>query len=134
MALAVAGMVGYGVASSAAASPVPGGAGGLRGKASAADDADTLSAWHLFVVRHRQRDVLAKLLAGRGIGTLVHYPLPIHRQGAYAGTALARQTLPLADSWANEALSLPIGPTINDDEVACVIEATREACASLDII
>ena len=40
MALAVAGMVGYGVASSAAAAPVPGGAGGLRGKASAADDAD----------------------------------------------------------------------------------------------
>lgn len=99
----------------------------------AADDADTLSAWHLFVVRHRQRDVLAKLLAGRGIGTLVHYPLPIHRQGAYAGTALAQQTLPLADAWANEALSLPIGPTISDDEVACVIEATREACASLDI-
>jgi dTDP-4-amino-4,6-dideoxygalactose transaminase len=99
----------------------------------AADDADKLSAWHLFVVRHRQRDVLAKLLEGRGIGTLVHYPLPIHRQGAYAGTALAQQTLPLADSWANEALSLPIGPTISDEEVARVIEATREACASLDI-
>ena len=59
--------------------------------------------------------------------------MPIHRQGAYAGTALARQTLPLADSWANEALSLPIGPTISDEEVARVIEATREACASLDI-
>jgi dTDP-4-amino-4,6-dideoxygalactose transaminase len=99
----------------------------------AADDADRLSAWYLFVVRHPQRDVLAELLARRGIGTLVHYPLPIHRQGAYADTALAQQTLPLADAWARDALSLPMGPTISEDEVACVIETTREVCASLNV-
>ncbi len=99
----------------------------------AADDADRLSAWHLFVVRHRQRDALAERLAARGIGTLVHYPLPIHRQGAYASTALAQQPLPLADSWAREALSLPIGPTIRGDEVDFVIETMREACISLNL-
>jgi dTDP-4-amino-4,6-dideoxygalactose transaminase len=100
----------------------------------AADDADRLSAWHLFVVRHRQREALAELLAARGINTLVHYPVPIHRQGAYADTPLAQQALPLADAWAREALSLPIGPTINDDEVRTVIEAVRDACARLNAV
>ena len=100
----------------------------------AADDADRLSAWHLFVVRHPKRDALADLLAARGIATLVHYPVPIHRQGAYAGTWLAQQLLPLAESWAREALSLPIGPTIRDDEVACVIETLREACSKVNAV
>lgn len=97
----------------------------------AADDAERQSAWHLFVVRHRQRDALAEQLAARGIATLVHYPVPIHRQGAYADTLLAQQTLPWADAWAHEALSLPIGPTISSDEVRAVIEAVQEACSAL---
>jgi dTDP-4-amino-4,6-dideoxygalactose transaminase len=109
------------------------GLAGLSGLAlPAADDADRQSAWHLFVVRHHQRDALAQQLAARGITTLVHYPVPVHRQGAYACTPLAQQTLPLADGWAHEALSLPIGPTISDDEVSTVIEAVRHACARLN--
>lgn len=92
------------------------------------DDGDRLSAWHLFVVRHGQRDALAELLAARGVATLVHYPQPIHRQGAYAGTPLARQPLPQAEAWAREALSLPIGPTLTDDDVAWVVASVRSAC------
>ena len=97
----------------------------------ATDDADRRSAWHLFVVRHRRRDALAKALAARGVATLVHYPVPIHHQGTYAGTPLAQQNLPLAEAWAREALSLPIGPTISDDEVHTVIGAVKDACAGL---
>ena len=109
------------------------GLAGLPGLAlPAADDADRQSAWHLFVVRHHQRDALAEQLASRGITTLVHYPVPVHRQGAYAGTPLAQQTLPLADGWAQEALSLPIGPTISDDEMSTVIGAVRDVCARLN--
>ena len=95
------------------------------------DEADRLSAWHLYVVRHGERDALAELLAARGVATLVHYPVPIHRQGAYADTPLARQSLPQAEAWAREALSLPIGPTLTDDEVAWVVASVRNACDRL---
>ena len=108
------------------------GLAGLPGLAlPAGDEAERLSAWHLFVVRHARRDALAERLASRGVATLVHYPLPIHHQGAYADTPLARQSLPLAEAWAREALSLPIGPTITDDEVAWVVASVRSACDRL---
>jgi dTDP-4-amino-4,6-dideoxygalactose transaminase len=108
------------------------GLAGLPGLAlPAGDEADRSSAWHLFVVRHGERDALAELLAARGVATLVHYPVPIHRQGAYADTPLARQSLPQAEAWAREALSLPIGPTLTDDEVAWVVASVRNACDRL---
>lgn len=97
----------------------------------APDDASSLSAWHLFVVRHPQRDALAGALAARGIATLVHYPVPIHRQGAYADTPLARLRLPQADMWAQQVLSLPIGPTLGLGEVHTTVSAVRSACAAL---
>lgn len=97
----------------------------------APDDASSLSAWHLFVVRHPQRDALARALAARGIATLVHYPVPIHRQGAYADTPLARLRLPQADMWAQQVLSLPIGPTLGLGEVHTTVSAVRSACAAL---
>ncbi len=95
------------------------------------DDATCHSAWHLFVVRHRARDALARALADRGIATLVHYPVPVHRQGAYAHTALSARELPLADAWAQQVLSLPMGPTLAPADVSTVIDAVRSACASL---
>lgn len=97
----------------------------------AADDADSQSAWHLFVVRHPQRDALAEQLSARGISTLVHYPVPIHRQGAYADNPAAQLALPAADTWAREALSLPMGPTLSDADVSTVIQGVREACTTL---
>ena len=96
-----------------------------------ADDSDSQSAWHLFVVRHPQRDALAEHLAARGISTLVHYPVPIHRQGAYAGSPAAQLALPAADAWAREALSLPIGPTLSDADVQAVIQGVCDACTTL---
>lgn len=96
-----------------------------------ADDSDSQSAWHLFVVRHPQRDALAERLTARGIATLVHYPVPIHRQGAYAASPAAQLALPAADAWAREALSLPMGPTLSEADVQAVIRGVRDACATL---
>ena len=96
-----------------------------------ADDSDSQSAWHLFVVRHPQRDALAERLTARGIATLVHYPVPIHRQGAYAASPAAQLALPAADTWAREALSLPMGPTLSEADVQAVIRGVRDACATL---
>lgn len=80
-------------------------------------------AWHLFVVRCTQRDALQQHLQSHGIQTQVHYPLPAHRQPAYP--SLRHVQLPLTERLHDEVLSLPIGPTLRDDEVDRVIEACQ---------
>jgi dTDP-4-amino-4,6-dideoxygalactose transaminase len=79
--------------------------------------------WHLFVVRTRQRDYLQKSLNERGIGTLIHYPRAPHEQQAYAEFAGLSGTLPLAECWQHEVLSLPIGPHMTMEAVNEVISA-----------
>lgn len=92
-------------------------------------DGDTEPVWHLFVVRHPRRDSLQRALADRGVATLIHYPVPPHRTGAYASGAWP--SLPVADTLAAEVLSLPMGPHLSDDQVAEVITAVREAVARI---
>ncbi|SDF25162.1 dTDP-4-amino-4,6-dideoxygalactose transaminase [Blastococcus aurantiacus] len=81
--------------------------------------------WHLYVVRSPHRDRLREHLAAYGVETLVHYPVPPHRQGAFAGTGLADAHLPMADRLAREVLSLPMGPTLRREEQGAVIDAVR---------
>jgi len=81
--------------------------------------------WHLYVVRTEHREALRAHLAGCGVDTLVHYPVPPHRQPAFAGTPLATSVLPGADLLAREVLSLPIGPTLSEEDQDIVIDAVR---------
>jgi dTDP-4-amino-4,6-dideoxygalactose transaminase len=80
-------------------------------------------AWHLFVVRSSHRDALQDHLQGRGIQSQVHYPVPPHRQPAYA--MLRGDHLPLTELLHREVLSLPMGPTLSEDAVAWVIRACQ---------
>ncbi|MEM4723815.1 MAG: DegT/DnrJ/EryC1/StrS family aminotransferase [Candidatus Hadarchaeum sp.] len=84
--------------------------------------------WHLFVVRHPRRDDFQQRLAQAGVQTLIHYPIPPHRQAAYAGLGIAAGTLPIAERLAAEVLSLPMGPHLQDVQQNAVIRAVRE-CA-----
>lgn len=86
------------------------------------------SAWHLFVVRHPQRDALAEALAARGVGTVIHYPVPPHLQPAYASLRMGRGSLPISEEIHEQVLSLPMGPTMSADDASSVIAAVRE-CA-----
>jgi dTDP-4-amino-4,6-dideoxygalactose transaminase len=79
--------------------------------------------WHLFVVRHPRRDELQKHLAARGVGTLIHYPVPPHLQQAYAELGRAPGSYPFAERDAREVLSLPIGPHLSDEEIEHVCSA-----------
>lgn len=81
--------------------------------------------WHLFVVRHPDRDALATRLAAQGIGTVIHYPVPPHRQPAYADLGIPEGALPVAERIHAEVLSLPMGPTMVDADVDRVIAALR---------
>jgi dTDP-4-amino-4,6-dideoxygalactose transaminase len=81
--------------------------------------------WHLFVVRSRQRDRLQEHLAAQHVQTLVHYPVPPYRQGAYPTGTWLGPDLPLSDRLHDEVLSLPVGPHLLPDQVTAVIEAVR---------
>ncbi|MEL6448536.1 MAG: DegT/DnrJ/EryC1/StrS family aminotransferase [Pseudomonadota bacterium] len=80
--------------------------------------------FHLFVVRTPKRDALQAHLAERGVQTLIHYPIPMHRQGAYAEWHGFK--LPIAEAMAAEVLSLPISPVMPDADIDAVIAACND--------
>lgn len=73
------------------------------------------SVWHLYVIRSKQRDALKQHLEMNGISTVIHYPVPPHRQACYEGFRMHR--LPLAENFSGEALSLPISPAMKPNEI-----------------
>lgn len=81
--------------------------------------------WHLFVVHTPHRDALRDALAAEGIATQIHYPIPPHRQQAYADLGLGNGSYPIAERLATEAVSLPIGPHMPDEHVNRVIDAVQ---------
>ncbi|GIW27379.1 MAG: aminotransferase [Meiothermus sp.] len=81
--------------------------------------------WHLFVLRSSERDQLQKHLASQGIGTLIHYPIPPHRQQAYAEMGLQEGCLPISEAIHREVLSLPIGPHLSMAQAGRVVEAVQ---------
>lgn len=82
-------------------------------------------AWHVFVIRHAQRDALQKYLGENGIGTLIHYPIPPHLSEAYQDAGYGRGDFPLAENIAQTVLSIPIGPHLASHQTAQVISAIR---------
>lgn len=85
--------------------------------------------YHLFVVRTPRREALAAGLEARGIGTMVHYPRPPHRQRAFADKT-PRVSLPVTEALAGEVLSLPMWPGLTDAQIERVASAVREVLAS----
>lgn len=81
--------------------------------------------WHLFVVRHDDRDGLADRLRAAGVATMVHYPIPPHLQPAYAAAGIGKGDLPITERIHREVLSLPMGPLMTDQDVERVIFAVR---------
>jgi dTDP-3-amino-3,4,6-trideoxy-alpha-D-glucose transaminase len=97
---------------------------GVPGLTLPRDEPYATPAHHLYVVRHGQRDALAAGLLKRGVGTLIHYPIPLHLQPAFAGTGKAG-AFPVAEKAAGEILSLPLYPEMTDAQADAVIDAVR---------
>jgi len=89
-------------------------------------------AYHLFVVRvlERDRDTVARALADRGVQTVVHYPVPIHLQKAYAELGLRKGAFPSAEAASRSILSLPMFPEITQAQVGHVADSLRAVLAS----
>lgn len=80
--------------------------------------------WHLFVVRYPERAKLQSALSDRGIGTLIHYPIAVHKSEAYRD--YSSRKLPLASQMSDEVLSLPMGPHLAPDAADTVCECLRD--------
>ena len=88
--------------------------------------ADVEPVWHLYVIRTSYRDRLLAWLQERGIGALIHYPVPIHLQPAYAHMGWKRGQFPVAEHLAQEILSLPIYPEMTEAQLDRVVAVIRE--------
>jgi dTDP-4-amino-4,6-dideoxygalactose transaminase len=83
--------------------------------------------WHVFPVFCECRDELQKFLKDRGVETLIHYPIPPHKQEAFAGAVMRSElrhgALPIAEELARTELSIPMGPAMTYEQVAYVVES-----------
>ena len=76
----------------------------------------------MFVIRCRESDSIEKYLKERGIGTLKHYPIPMHLQGAYADLNIRKGDLPIAEEISETVLSIPMYYGMSDEDISYVIE------------
>ncbi|GAB3559007.1 DegT/DnrJ/EryC1/StrS family aminotransferase [Spirosoma fluminis] len=80
--------------------------------------------WHLFVIRHPERDAFRAYLGERSIGTDVHYPIPLHHQQAYAH--YQHVSLPIAEQLHREVVSLPLNTALTDADADYIIQTINQ--------
>jgi dTDP-4-amino-4,6-dideoxygalactose transaminase len=87
--------------------------------------------YHQYTIRVLgERDAFQARLRELGVGSAVHYELPVHRQPLYVGLGYRDVALPQAERAASQVLSLPVHPALADDDLDRIVEAVREAAAS----
>jgi dTDP-4-amino-4,6-dideoxygalactose transaminase len=89
-------------------------------------DPDYFQVFHLYVVETKRREELMKFLQERGISTLIHYPVPIHLQKAFAHLGYRAGDFPVTEKLADQILSLPMFPELTDDQIAYVVVNIKE--------
>lgn len=82
--------------------------------------------YHVFVIRCGRRDELEKYLTAKGIGTVKHYPIPIHLQLAYSDLGIRKGELPIAEEISNTVLSIPMYYGMQDEQVEYVIDCIND--------
>jgi dTDP-4-amino-4,6-dideoxygalactose transaminase len=90
------------------------------------DDSRDEAAYHLFVIYLNERDCVRRLLADRGVETMIHYPRPLHLQPAYATLGIPEGSLPHAELACERVLSLPLFPSLPVEQAEFVATALSE--------
>ncbi len=83
----------------------------------------TTHIWHQFVIRSKQRNEIMKYLDDKGIGTIIHYPIPPHLSEAYSYLGMKEGSLPVTELYAKEVLSIPLYNGMTEEEQTLVIKA-----------
>jgi dTDP-4-amino-4,6-dideoxygalactose transaminase len=86
----------------------------------------TKAVYHLYIIRTKKRDELQKYLTENGIGTGLHYPIPLHLQKAYTGLGYTEGDFPISERVSSEILSLPMYPQITTDQQQYVATKIKE--------
>jgi perosamine synthetase len=87
--------------------------------------------YHQYTLRVPRRDEFAARLADRSVGTGIYYPIPVHRQTAFAPLGYDAQSYPVSERLAAEVLSIPVHASLTDDEVSTVIAAVNAVAVEL---
>jgi dTDP-4-amino-4,6-dideoxygalactose transaminase len=82
--------------------------------------------YHIYAIRSLFRDELREFLRERGVGALVHYPVPVHLQDAYRDLGLVEGALPVTEQVAAEVLTLPVAPEVTEDQIRQVCDLILE--------
>ena len=98
----------------------------LRRVITPAVPSDLYHVYHLYVIRHPQRDKLIEHLKTAGIGTLIHYPVPVHLQKAYANLGYRRGDLPTTEQISDEIVSLPLYIGLSEDDIRYVADSVND--------
>jgi dTDP-4-amino-4,6-dideoxygalactose transaminase len=85
------------------------------------DRPDREPVYHLYVLRHRDRDAILARLRDHGVGTGIHYPFPVHKLGAFRHLAESGATFPEAEAWAAECFSTPLYPELDEGSISYVV-------------
>jgi dTDP-4-amino-4,6-dideoxygalactose transaminase len=88
------------------------------------NDNDKSNVWHLFVIRSDNRELLQKYLLENGVQTVIHYPIPPHKQEAYQ--EISGLDLPISQLIHKEALSLPIYPGLESNDLSRIIKLIND--------
>jgi dTDP-4-amino-4,6-dideoxygalactose transaminase len=88
--------------------------------------------YHLYIIRTRKRDELQKYLSENGIGTGLHYPIPLHLQKAYVDLGYDEGDFPITEKIASEILSLPMFPQLTTDQQQYVSTQIKQFYSSLN--
>ena len=87
--------------------------------------------YHQYTIRVRARDAFAEALKARGVGSAIYYPIPVHRQAPFVALGYGDAAYPVTDRLTEQVLSIPVHPSLTDDEVSTVIAAVNETAAEL---
>ncbi|MDQ3150060.1 MAG: DegT/DnrJ/EryC1/StrS family aminotransferase [Chloroflexota bacterium] len=87
--------------------------------------------YHQYTLRVNQRDAFAEALTNRGVGSAIYYPLPVHRQKPFLALGYGADAMPVTDRLTAQVLSIPVHPSLTDEEVNAVIEAVNAIAAEL---
>ena len=87
--------------------------------------------YHQYTLRVNERDAFAEALKARGVGSAIYYPIPVHRQKPFLALGYGHESVPVTDRLTAQVLSIPVHPSLSDDEVAAVIEAVNATAAEL---
>jgi len=83
------------------------------------------------VVLEGDRERVQQRLRDLGIGTAVHYPIPVHRQPVYLKLGYESVSLPVSERLARQVLSLPVHPSLTESDLQRIVDSVRKAVASL---